>query len=186
MADPGVTNLLRRLSAGDRSAQDELIPLIYGELKRIAGASMRGERPGHSLQATALVHEVYIRLAGNKNADWKDRSHFFAVAAHVMRQVLVDYARARRAGKRGGGQIPVSLDSCVVVSPENCETILEIHDLLEKLRQFDERQARIVELRFFVGLTEEEIALLMGMSSRTIKRDWIHAKAWLAAALAGG
>ena len=143
---------------------------------------MAQETPGHTLQPTALVHEVYLRIVGRKTA-WQGRAHFFAVAAHVMRSVLVDYARKRTAQKRGGILPVVSLDDALTISEDKCELALQVDEALDKLAQFDARQARIVEMRYFGGMTEEEVALLLGISTRTVKRDWTMAKAWLAGAL---
>lgn len=178
---PDLTVLLRRIASGDQAAEAELLPQVYDELRRLARACFRGERTGHTLQPTALVHEAYLRLVGTRKVDWQDRQHFFAVAAQVMRRVLVDHARQRTAAKRGGGRVPAALESEFVVTEAFLDTALIVHELLDRLKQADERQARIVEMRFFGGLNEEEIALILGVSSRTVIRDWKMAKAWMAA-----
>jgi RNA polymerase sigma-70 factor (ECF subfamily) len=178
-----VTQLLKRFADGDPQAEAELVPFIYAELRRMASGQLRRERPGHTLQPTALVHEVYLRLVGRK-INWEGRGHFFAVAAHIMRSVLVDYARQRSAQKRGGNSTPICLDDLSVISPDKSELVLQVNEALLKLEQLDARQAQIVEMRYFAGMTEEEIGLLLGISERTVKRDWRMAKSWLAAALA--
>jgi RNA polymerase sigma-70 factor (ECF subfamily) len=179
-----ITLLLRRLAAGDRSAENELLPQIYGELKRLAMAQLRRERAGHTLQATELVHEAYLRLANQSQIDWQDRIHFFAMAAKAMRRILVDYARRRNAGKRGGAAVRVPLDDHIRISNDQCNLIAGLDGALDRLAQADARKARIVELRFFGGMTEEQIATLLGISSRTVKRDWVTARAWLYGELA--
>lgn len=177
---PGeVTNLLIELKNGNRDAESRLMPLVYGELRRLAGLYMRGERPGHTLQATALVHEAYLRLVGHEDVDWQNRAHFFGVAANLMRRILVDHARAKQAKKRGGGDQKVSLDQAVLVRPEAPEQFLALDEALERLAKRDPRQARIVELRYFGGLSEEETAEVLEISVRTVKRDWSVARAWL-------
>jgi len=177
---PGeVTNLLIELKNGNRDAESRLMPLVYGELRRLAGLYMRGERPGHTLQATALVHEAYLRLVGYEDVDWQNRAHFFGVAANLMRRILVDHARAKQAKKRGGGDQKVSLDQAVLVRPEAPEQFLALDEALERLAKRDPRQARIVELRYFGGLSEEETAEVLEISVRTVKRDWNVARAWL-------
>jgi len=174
-----VTQLLRRLSAGDRSAKNELLPHVYAELKRLAAAQLRNERPGHTLQATALVHEVYLRLTNSEAPPWQDRLHFFAVAAKLMRRILVDHVRRRQAGKRGGAAVKISFDDALQISNEQCSLIDHLDEALDRLSKLHPRKADIVELRFFGGLTEDEIASLFGISSRTVKRDWMTARAWL-------
>lgn len=177
---PGeVTRLLIGLRKGDASAQDKLIPLVYKELRTLAGRYMRQERPGHTLQPTALVHEAYIRLTGIHDIDWQNRSHFFAVSAQLMRRILVDSARAKQAQKRGGEYASVTVDEALAAAPADSERLLAIDEALSRLGKLDPRQARIVELRFFAGLTEEEIAQVLEISPRTVKRDWRVAKAWL-------
>lgn len=177
-----MTRLFARLSTGDNSAASELIPQVYAELRKLAVAHLRHERSNHTLQATALVHEVYLRLAGRYADDWQGRAHFFALAAHIMRCILVDHARQRRAAKRDGG-VAVPFEDVVVISDDRCELVLHVNDALCRLERRDPRQARVVELRYFAGLTEEEIGILLGISTRTVKRDWVVAKAWLKAEL---
>jgi len=177
---PGeVTNLLIQLKKGNREAQSRLIPLVYAELRRVAARYMRGEQPGHSLQATALVHEAYLRLAGQQDISWQNRAHFFGVAANIMRRILVDHARAKQARKRGGSIQKVSFDEAVLVQPEPSRDFLALDEALERLARRDSRQSRIVELRFFGGLSEEEAAEVLGISVRTVKREWAVARAWL-------
>jgi RNA polymerase sigma factor (TIGR02999 family) len=173
-----VTRLLQRVKAGDPHAAEELVPLVYEELRRLARHYMRRERPGHLLQTTALVNEAYIRMAALQS-DIHDRSHFFALAAQQMRRILVDHAREQLSQKRGAGTRPLELNEEIMTLGQPPETIRALDEALEDLAKLDQRQARIVEMRFFAGLTEEEIALVMGLSSRTIKRDWIMAKSWL-------
>jgi RNA polymerase sigma-70 factor (ECF subfamily) len=175
-----VTLLLARLQEGDQEAANQLVPLIYGELRRMAGALLRKERSGHTLQATALVHEAYLRIAGGEPAQWENRAHFFAIAAHTMRRVLLDYARRRRTGKRGGpGAQKVDIDAELLIAEDALEQVIAIDEVLERLAQIDPRQARLIELRFFAGLNVEEAAGVMGVSAITIKREWRSAKAWL-------
>jgi RNA polymerase sigma-70 factor, ECF subfamily len=178
--EPGeITSLLRQMSQGDRYAQSRLAGLVYGDLRRLAGKLMSRERPDHTLEPTALVNEAYLRLLGHADHNWNNRVHFFSVAAQVMRRILVDSARARRAEKRGAVAVKVPFDEAVIPFHEHREEVLALDEALERLSSQDPRQAKIVELRFFAGLTEEEIALLMGVSPRTIKREWNFAKAWL-------
>ena len=174
-----ITRLLRQLRTGEPNAAGVLFPLVYGELRRIANAQMGRERRGHTLQATAVVHEAYMRMAGGQEIDWQDRSHFFAFAARTMRQVLLDYARQRRAGKRGGEAArKVDLDAELLIGDDRLEEVIALDDLLNRLAAMDPDQARVVELRFFGGLNVEETAEAMGISSRTVKREWQMAKAW--------
>jgi len=174
-----VTALLRAWSDGDPEAQDELFPLVYGELKRLARRRMAAERPWHALQATALVNEAYLRLVDIRRVRWEDRVHFFAVAARVMRRILVDEARARRTRKRGGGVPPVSLDRDLGVAAPPGTDIVDLHDALTSLSAVDPRKARVVEMRFFSGLTAEETAVVLSVSPETVQRDWRLAKVWL-------
>jgi len=179
-AEPGeVTRLLLELKRGNKEAEGRLIPLVYKELRRIAAMYLRRESPGHSLQATALVHEAYIRLIDIREVDWQSRSHFFAVSATLMRRILVDHARRSNARKRGDGWDAVSLDEAILPSPERAPEILALDEALNKLASFDERQSKIVELRFFAGMSEDEAGSVLGISARTVKRDWRIAKAWL-------
>jgi RNA polymerase sigma factor (TIGR02999 family) len=169
---------------GDGDARTRLITLVYPELRRMAARRMRGEQPGHTLQPTALVHEAFLRLAGTKDIVWENRAHFFALAAEVMRNVLVDAARRRRAAKRGSGARAASLDEWDGEVYDRPDLILDVDRLLERLRAMDARQAQVVEMRFFAGLTEREIADAMDISERTIKRDWSMARAWMRKELA--
>jgi RNA polymerase sigma-70 factor, ECF subfamily len=179
-SNPGeVTELLIKIHAGDKQAEERLIPLVYSELRGLAAYYLRGERPDHTLQPTALVHEAYMRLTRMENVDWQSRSHFFATAATAMRRILVDHARAQRAEKREGFREAISLDDALVISPGRSPDLITLDEALDRLVQLDERQSRIVELRFFGGLREEEIAQALGISVRTVKRDWRVAKAWL-------
>ena len=174
-----VTDLLLELRRGNKEAEGHLIPLVYKELRRIAAAYLRRESPDHSLQPTALVHEAYIRLLDFKEIDWQSRSHFFAVSATLMRRILVDHARASQARKRGNGWDAVSLNEAILPSPERAPEILALDEALNKLAAFDERQSKVVELRFFAGMSEDETGCVLGISARTVKRDWRIAKAWL-------
>ena len=178
-----ITLILRRLSEGDREAEAELIPKVYPELKKLAARYMRSERSGHTLQATALVNEVYLRLTGGRAQQWQDRAHFFAMASRLMRRILVDHARERKAGKRGGGISPVPLDHGIAIENEQMELALAVDSCLHRLAEIDPRQAQVVEMRFFGGLTDEEIAQALNVSTRTVKRDWMMARAWLHAEL---
>jgi RNA polymerase sigma factor (TIGR02999 family) len=182
--DPGeVTRLLFELKAGNHAAEERLIPLVYKELRHIASARLRQESAHHSLQPTALVHEAYLRLTQLQEIDWQSRSHFFAVSATVMRRILVDHARANQAKKRGDGMGTISLNDALFPAPEREPEILALDEALERLARLDERQSKIVELRFFAGMNEEETGHVLGISSRTVKRDWRAAKAWLFAEL---
>ena len=179
-APSDVTLLLNELREGNQEAANRLIPLIYSELRRMAGSYMLRERAGHTLQATALVNEVYLRLTGGETVPWQNRAHFLGTAAHAMREVLLDYARRHIAGKRGGKdaqkvQINVELRG----ASSKIENVIEIDEALERLERIDPRQSRLVELRFFVGLDVEEAAEVMGVSPTTVKREWRSAKAWL-------
>jgi RNA polymerase sigma-70 factor (ECF subfamily) len=174
-----VTQLLEHWSHGDDAALAELTPLIYEELRRLAHRHMGGERPDHTLQTTALVNEAYLRLAGQTNLRWQNRAHFFALAARAMRQILVNYAKSYRAQKRGGGAIKVDLDEVALVSPEQSKAIVDLHEALERLVRLDSRKARVVELKYFGGLNHGEIAEIMKISTVTVRRDWVFAKAWL-------
>jgi RNA polymerase sigma-70 factor, ECF subfamily len=174
-----VTVLLAEVTKGDQQAASKLIPLVYDELRRLAGRYMRRERTGHTLQATALVHEAYLKLVQYPSVDWQNRAHFFGIAAQVMRHILVDHARGRGREKRGAGQQLVSLAEALVFSPEKSVELLKLDESLERLTKLDPRQGRIVELRFFGGLTVEETAHVLGISPKTVKREWSVAKAWL-------
>jgi RNA polymerase sigma-70 factor, ECF subfamily len=174
-----VTVLLERLADGDRSAEEALIPQVYVELHRLAMARLKSERPGHTLQATALVHEVYLRMCRSEEIKWQNRAHFFRVAARLMRRILVDYARQRGAQKRNDGAQALPLEEAIVVSDDQSLAALEVDELLEKLARLSPRQAQIVEMRFYGGLTEDEIAMAIGKNVRTVRRDWLMARAWL-------
>jgi RNA polymerase sigma-70 factor (ECF subfamily) len=177
--DHSITGLLLQLSQGNRDAEALLMTQVYGELRRLARHYMRSERANHTLQPTALVNEAYLRLIAQPGVSWQGRAHFFAAAAQLMRRILVDHARAHRADKRGGAQQQVTLDENLV-SPESASVdLLAVHEALENLAKLDVRQARIIELHFFGGLTFEEIAYVLDMSERTVKRDWAMARAWL-------
>ena len=175
----GVTQLLLKWGEGDEGALDELLPLVYDALRRLAGSYLRRERPDHSLQATALVHEAYLRLVDQKIVGWKNRAQFIGVAAQMMRRILVDHARARHAAKRGGTGLKLSLSIADRFVPEKDLDLIALDDALNALAVFDAQQSRIVELRFFGGLTVEETAEAIGLSRATIERDWTLAKAWL-------
>ena len=166
------------MRAGDAAAAETLLPLIYQELHRLARSYMRRERPEHTLQATALIHEAYLRLA-HEEVDWSSRQHFIGVAAHVMRRVLVDYARAHNAECRGGGLKRVELEDGLAVSVERIDEVLTLDEALDRLAQANPRQARVVELRYFGGLSVEQIAPLLGIAPRSVKRDWALARLWL-------
>jgi RNA polymerase sigma factor (TIGR02999 family) len=176
-----VTRLLCDLRAGEKNAEAQLFSLVYDELRRIASGYLRWERADHTLQPTALVHEAYLRLVEQSEQNFQNRAHFLGIGAHLMRQILVDHARKHDADKRGGGEQPVPLDGLEIAAPsmQRPEELLALDDALCRLEEFDSRQSRIVELRFFGGLTEEEISHLLGVSVRTIKRDWSVARAWL-------
>jgi len=183
-SDPGdVTQLLLELKAGNRAVEERLIPMVYQELRRIALIRLKQEAAHHSLQPTALVHEAYLRLTRLREVDWQSRSHFFAVSATVMRRILVDHARANQAGKRGDGVGTISLNEAIFPAPMRDPEILALDEALDRLARLDERQSRIVELRFFAGMSEEETGHVLGISARTVKRDWRTAKAWLFAEL---
>ncbi len=174
-----VTQLLVAWGNGDPHALQELMPLVYRELRRLAHGHLRRERPDHTLQTTALVHEAYLRLVDQQEANWKNRAQFFAVAAQMMRRILVDYARARQYAKRGGGAQPVELDEAMVVSSDRAAEVVALDEALLRLAELDSRKSRLVELRFFGGLSIEETAEILGVSPGTVMRDWTLAKAWL-------
>jgi len=177
---PDVTLLLNKLAAGDPEAAAELVPLVYEELRRLAARHLARERPDHTLQATALVHEAYLKLAGQKDAKWQNRAQFFGVASQAMRRILVDYARGKQRLRRGGKQQEkLSLDDVLLITPGRTEEVLAVHESLSRLEMLDARQARIVELRYFGGLTVEEIAEVAEISTKTVMRELNVAKAWL-------
>lgn len=179
-----ITSLLRAVRAGDRAAEALLVEKLYPELHRIAGALMRRERLGHTLQTTALVHEAYLRLANSPSADIQDRTHFLAVAAHLMRRILVDHARRRSAEKREGQYTFIELKDSFLGVQTNLDQVLEIDALLRKLSIYDARQERVVEMKIFAGMSDEEVAQVLSVNVRTVKRDWKMAKAWLHGQLA--
>jgi RNA polymerase sigma factor (TIGR02999 family) len=174
-----VTLMLQQLRSGNQDVVSQLVPLLYDELRRLASYYLRHERPNHTLQATALVNEAYLRLVDQKDVEWKNRSHFFGIAAQQMRRILVDYARSHQAAKRGGIVGKVTLNEAMIISKENPGEILAVDETLSRLAAFDPQQARIVELRVFGGLTIEEIAEVVGVSPATVKREWTVARAWL-------
>ena len=181
-----VTKLLVAWKEGDSAALERLIPLVYSELRRMAQRYMRGERAGVSLQATALVNEAYLKLIEARHVSWENRAHFFAIAARLMRRVLVDMARRRNFQKRGGGELRVTLSEGIGVTPAPAPDLLALDEALSALAQFDERKCRVVEMRFFGGLTENEIAAALSVSEETVRRDWRLAKAWLLRRLTEG
>jgi RNA polymerase sigma-70 factor (ECF subfamily) len=175
----GLTQLLIDWSNGDQSAFDKLMPLIDEELRRLAHRYMSRERAGHTLQTTALVNEAFVRLVNRKNVNWQNRAHFFGLAAQLMRTILVDHARSHACAKRGGGAFKLELDDALVVSQKKAAEVIALNDALNELVRLDPQQSRIVELRFFGGLTVEETAEVLHLSPATIKREWSTAKAWL-------
>ena len=174
-----VTQLLIGWSNGDREALDALLPVVYEELRKQAANYLRRERVGHTLQTTALIHEAYLKLVDQKNVHWQNRAHFFGIAAQLMRRILVDHARTKKRAKRGGSNIRVSFNEANVLAPSQNLDIVALDEALERLSEIDEQQSRIVELRFFSGLTVEETAAVLAISPATVKRDWSMAKAWL-------
>jgi RNA polymerase sigma factor (TIGR02999 family) len=174
-----VTGLLKAWSGGDSAALDRLASVVYKELRRIARRYMKNEQPGNTLQTTALVNEVYLRLVDVQNVDWQHRAQFFAISAQMMQRVLVDAARARGSSKRGGGAVKVNIDETAVVAPEPDASVMALDEALEAFSRVAPRQAKVVELRYFGGLTEDEIVQVLGISPRTVRRDWDFAKAWL-------
>lgn len=174
-----LTQLLAAWSDGDQAALEELLPLVNAELRRLAGHYMRRESPGHTLQTSALVNEAYLRLIDQKQVRWQNRAHFFGIAAQLMRRILIDHARKHQYQKRGGGAVRVLLDEAVAVVEARAAELLAVDEALERLTEMDARKGRIVELRFFGGLTEEETAEVMGVSLPTVQREWRTAKAWL-------
>jgi len=174
-----VTGLLRAWSDGDQLALEKLMPLVYAELHRLAKRYMGREHAGHTLQTSALVNEAYLRLVDAHGVPWQNRTHFFAVSAQIMRRILVDFARSRQNLKRGGGALQVTLDEGLVVSPESGADLLALDEALEKLAALNSRQSKVVELRYFGGLNEEEVAAALNVSPRTVRHDWSLARAWL-------
>jgi RNA polymerase sigma factor (TIGR02999 family) len=184
---PGAaTDLVLQLAQGDQRAVDQLLPLVYGELHRLAERYMSRERPDHTLTTTALVHEAYLRLVDQTRVAWRDRSHFLGIAAIAMRRILIEHARRRRVARRGGERRRVSLSDLSVAQDESADILLALNDALERLGALNPRLVRVVECRYFLGLTEQETAAALGVTDRTVRRDWIKAKGWLAAALEEG
>jgi RNA polymerase sigma-70 factor, ECF subfamily len=181
----GITQLLTRWSSGDQAALDDLIPLIYPDLRRLARAYMGRENAEHTLQTSALINEAYLRLVRQQGVEWKDRAHFFAVASQVMRHILVDHARRYRANKRGAGAEHVPLDEMEILCEERAAELIALDDALTRLASIDERKSQIVELRFFGGLTVEETAEVMSLAPITIMREWRAVKAWLGREISG-
>jgi RNA polymerase sigma factor (TIGR02999 family) len=183
---PGdVTQLLIAWNDGDESALEKLVPLVYGELRRLARHHMRRERADHTLQTTALINEAYLELVDIRNVHWQNRAHFFALCARLMRRILVDFARSRHYAKRGGGAQPICLDQSVAVSPEHSPDLVAVDEALQSLAKMDSRKAKVVELRFFGGLTVEETAEVLKVSPETVRRDWRLAKVWLLREISG-
>ena len=179
MSPQEVTQLLADWGRGDRSALDRLFPLVHSELRRIAQRQMNQERAGHTLQATALVNEAYLKLVGQQEFEWQNRAHFFAVCAQVMRHILIDHARAHQRDKRGGGAIQVSLNDVAVIAADQSSTVLALDEALRRLESLDPQKGKIVELRYFGGLSIEETAEVLNISPRTVRREWQRSKAWL-------
>lgn len=180
-----VTELLRRWSGGDVAARESLVPLVYDELRRLARYYLASQRSDHTLQSTAIVHEAYLRLAGRDNVHWENRSHFFAVAAQLMRRILVDHARKRNAAKRGGAHLTLLVDETVEPSSQRELDLIALDDALKALAELDERQSRIVELRFFGGLSIDDTSRILDISPATVKREWSTARAWLHEEISG-
>lgn len=174
-----VTQLLQAWRAGDQTAFDQLLPLVQEELHRLAKRLMSRERQGHTWQTTELVNEAYLRLISQQQVEWQDRAHFFAVASQVMRHLLVDHARSRQHVKHGGGALRLSLDKVALVAPDRSAELLALDEALDRLARFDKQKSRIVELRYFGGLTVEEVAEVLGIAAITVKREWARAKLWL-------
>ena len=177
--DGKITQLLKNAQAGKRESLDEFLPLVYQELKKIAAYKLNAERANHTLQATALVHEAYLRLIDQHSVDWQNRAHFFAIASEMMRRILVNYAEGHKAKKRGDGQTLISLDDANILAAESEVDLIFLDNALKELAEFDETQAKIVELKFFGGLTNEETAEVLRVSESTVKREWRMARAWL-------
>jgi RNA polymerase sigma factor (TIGR02999 family) len=184
-APENVTKLLVAWGDGDEAARDELMPLVYQELHRLAHHYMNRERPGHTLQTSALVNEAFVRLIDQKEVRWQNRSHFFGIAAQMMRRILVDYARSRQYAKRGGGAQQVSFEEALIVSEERAAEVVALDNALKGLAEFDPRKSQIVELRFFGGLSIDETAEILRVSPGTVMRDWTLAKAWLRKQIVG-
>ncbi|MGB6942948.1 MAG: sigma-70 family RNA polymerase sigma factor [Bryobacteraceae bacterium] len=184
-SDQDVTHLLIQWSKGDSAALEALVPLVYDELRRLAQVYLSREKPGHTLSSTALVHEAYLRLVKQKDVTWQNRAHFFAVAARMMRRILVDHARRHGFAKRGGGAMTLSLDEAMAPAAQREVNLVALDDALDTLAKLDERQSRMVELRFFGGLSIEETSEVLGVSAPTVKREWASARAWLYREISG-
>ena len=180
-----ITELLVGYGRGDKEALDKLMPIVYNELRQQAARYLRREQQGHTLQTTALIHEAYVRLVDQRNVQWQNRAHFFGIAAQMMRRILVDHARGKRRAKRGGSDVKVSLADVAIPVKETDLDVVALDEALTRLAEIDEQQSRVVELRFFSGLTVEETAEVMHISPATVKRDWSMAKAWLHRELSG-
>ena len=174
-----VTQILNDWSGGDPQAPERLMPYVYDELRRLARSFLFKERGDHTLQPTALVHEAYVRLVDQRSVNWQNRAHFYGIAASMMRRVLIDHARAHAAEKRGGGTVRLSVDDIQVPLEERAQSLVALDEALEKLKRMDERKCRVVEMRFFGGLTDEEIAEVLDVTTRTVLRDWKKARLWL-------
>jgi RNA polymerase sigma factor (TIGR02999 family) len=185
--DPGtITDRLLELRDGGDAAMDRLFPLVYDQLRNVAHNALRAERTDHTLGTTGLVHEAYLKLVDQTRVQWTDRKHFFAVASLAMRRILVDYARRHSSARRGGNRRPVTLDEDAMSVDDRADTLVALDEALERLGRIDRRLARVVECRFFGGLTEEETADVLGITARTVRRDWVKAKGWLYQELGGG
>jgi RNA polymerase sigma factor (TIGR02999 family) len=180
-----ITQLLIDWSKGNEFALEQLMPLVYEELRQMARRYMRRQPSGHTFQTTELIHEAYLKLAGADEQNWQNRAHFFGIASQAMRHILVDYARSKQSQKRGGLQQKITLDETAMVSSKRSDEIVALDDALQQLNQFDERKSRVVELKYFGGLTNEEIAEVLKMSPETVKRDWRFARTWLLRELSG-
>ena len=178
-----LTRILERAQAGDATAAEELLPLVYDELRRLAAVKMANEAPGQTLQPTALVHEAWLRLGGDQQPHWQNRAHFFAAAGEAMRRILIEKARRRQRARHGGGHERVDLDEIEIAAPEDDERLLAVHEALDRLAQEDPVKAHVVKLRFFVGLSDREVAEALGVTERTVERHWAYAKVWLLRAM---
>ncbi len=174
-----LTRILAAAQTGDPAAANQLLPLVYDELRKLAAAKMAQEKPGQTLQPTALVHEAWLRLVDSENQRWENRGHFFAAAAEAMRRILIEKARRRQRLRHGGGQERADLDEIAIIAPESDERLLQVHEALDRLAAEDQVKAEVVKLRFFVGLTDREVADALGLSERTVERHWAYAKPWL-------
>ena len=179
MTAPDITALLDELSGGNRTVVDRLMPLVYDGLREMARRQLAGERAGHTFSSTALVHEAYLKLVDQRRVTWRNRAHFYGIASRAMRRILLNYARERRAAKRGGGMIQVTLEEALLPDRQPADMLLALDEALDRLAALSDRQARVVECRFFGGLTHEEIAEALGVSVPTVRRDWRLARAWL-------